>query len=147
MAQLHDGEGSSLRDFHELSFYTLSHPDTAYFIHQHIVDAYQAQTATPQGKPITLIFSLAGLYLYLEKQFTGKQVQQAHMIMANKKERWPEIELPLHRGQITVAEVLQSPAGPQRDEMIRNWCLSVWETFRSAHPVIRELVNRQLNLS
>ena len=27
--------------FHELSFYTLAHPDPA-FIHQHIVDAYAA---------------------------------------------------------------------------------------------------------
>lgn len=28
--------------FHELSFYTLSHPDPS-FIHQHSVDAYTAQ--------------------------------------------------------------------------------------------------------
>ncbi|GHN01809.1 hypothetical protein WSM22_32980 [Cytophagales bacterium WSM2-2] len=53
--------------FNELSYYTLGHHDTVYFIHQHIVDAFQAQTADNSTKPIGLTFSLVGLYLYLEK--------------------------------------------------------------------------------
>ena len=62
--------------FHQLSFYTLAHPDKKYFIHQHAVDTYQAQMADENTKPITIIFFLLGLYLYHEKNYTGRQVPQ-----------------------------------------------------------------------
>ncbi len=65
--------------YYELSFYTLAHPDKD-FIHQHIVDAYAAQTASEKTKPITIYFSLAGLYLFIEKDYTGRQVQKAHQL-------------------------------------------------------------------
>jgi hypothetical protein len=65
--------------YHELSCYTLAHPDPS-FIHQHIVDAYTAQHARETTKPIALVFALIGLYLHVEKNFTGRQVQRFHMI-------------------------------------------------------------------
>ena len=49
--------------------YTLAHPDAA-FIHQHIVDAFTAQTANRDSKPIAVAFALIGLGLYLEKNYT-----------------------------------------------------------------------------
>ena len=52
--------------FYELSYYTLAHPDPA-FIHQHIVDAFIAQTADENSKPIAVAFALIGLHLYLDK--------------------------------------------------------------------------------
>ncbi|HEX6716913.1 MAG TPA: DUF5946 family protein, partial [Pyrinomonadaceae bacterium] len=64
--------------FYELSYYTLAHQEPA-FIHQHIVDAFTAQTADQNTKPIAVAFALIGLCLYLEKNCTGKQVQLAHM--------------------------------------------------------------------
>jgi len=70
--------------FHELSFYTLAQPRN-YFIHQHIVDAYAGQTVDATTKPIKIIFALIGLYLYLEKDFTGRAVQLYHMKMAKNK--------------------------------------------------------------
>ena len=48
--------------YHELSAYTLSHPDPS-FIHQYVVDAFAAQTADENTKPIALTFALVGLYL------------------------------------------------------------------------------------
>ena len=60
--------------FGQLSFYTLSHPDSDYFIHQMAVDAYTAQTATEDTKQIGLVFTLVGLYLFAEKNFTGKEI-------------------------------------------------------------------------
>jgi hypothetical protein len=59
-------------EFYELSYYTLAHPDNVYFIHQYIVEAFQTQSADKDTKPIRLIFSLLGLYLYLEKGYTGR---------------------------------------------------------------------------
>ena len=70
--------------YHELCAYTLAHPSPA-FIHQHVVDAFAAQRATEQTKPIGLTFALAGLYLHVEKGFSGKQVQRAHMDMGRRK--------------------------------------------------------------
>ena len=114
--------------YNELCFYTLAHPDKT-FIHQHIVDAHTAQTADSNTKPISIIFSLAGLYLAVEKNYTGKQVQQVHMQMAKNKRLWPAIMLPATRGDINVADVLATPSGKERDEAIGKWCASVWKAY------------------
>ncbi len=127
----------------ELSFYSLGHPDKAYFIHQHVVDAYKAQTMDGKTSPIGTTFSLIGLYLYLEKNYTGKQVQLAHMKMARNKKPWPKIELPEDRGEITVKDVLETEPGQQRDEMIRSWCSSVWKRYEASHEIIRELAETE----
>ncbi len=84
--------------YNELSCYTIAHGDAA-FIHQHIVDAFIAQTADESTKPISLTFALVGLYLHVERQFTGRQVQLAHMKLAQD------------RGAITVTDVMAAPAG------------------------------------
>ena len=91
--------------FYELSYYTLAHADPA-FIHQHVVDAFAAQTANEDSKPIAVAFALVGLCLYLERNYTGKQVQQAHMALARHKRDWPKFDLPKSRVAITVADVL-----------------------------------------
>lgn len=57
--------------YNELCYYTLPHGDPA-FIHQHVVDAYAAQNVSEKDKPIKLTFALAGLFLYVDKQFTGR---------------------------------------------------------------------------
>ncbi len=129
--------------FNELSYYTLAHPDKIYFIHQHIVDAWQAQTADPYTKPIGLIFSLAGLYLCVEKKYSGRQVQLVHMKMAQNKKEWPKIDLPDHRGSITVTDVLKTAPGDKRDLMIRDWCDSVWKAYRNCHETIAALVKKE----
>jgi flavodoxin len=129
------------QQYHELSFYTLSHPDPA-FIHQHIVDAYTAQTANEKTKAISITFSLAGLYLYIEKKFTGKQVQQFHQKMAENKKEWPELILPEKRGNIDVSGVLAASPGPERDKMIRKWCKSVWNAYKDNRAAITDLVEQ-----
>jgi Family of unknown function (DUF5946) len=139
-------ESSSQDKFYELSYYTLAHPDKVYFIHQHIVDAYQAQTADQNTKAIGLTFALVGLYLYLEKKYTGKQVQQAHTRLSQNKKAWPEFELPIQRGEITVADVLMASPGQKRDVMIKEWCKSVWHAFENSHGAIAALVKAELGV-
>ena len=121
--------------FEELSYYTLSHPDSDYFIHQLIVDAFTAQTADKDTKRISLVFSLVGLYLLIEKNYTGKQIQRAHTVLANYKEHLPIIKLPENRGEITISEVLKSELN--RDEMIKKWCSSVWKEYESSKEEIK----------
>lgn len=126
--------------YYELSYYTLAHPDPS-FIHQHIVDAFTAQYANEQTKPIALAFSLAGLYLQIERQFSGRQVQRVHMALAKHKQRgWPAVTLPRDRGSVTVFDVLAAPEGPERDAAIHAWCAAVWEAFHDSHKMVEKYV-------
>lgn len=137
---------SSINAFHELSFYTLAHHDKAYFIHQHVVDAFKAQTADRDTKPIGLTFALIGLFLYLEKGYTGKQVQLAHMQLAKNKRNWTILELPRERGNIMVTDVLKANPGLERDLMIKKWCESVWDTYKLWHQEIANLAKTDLGI-
>jgi len=134
---------SDQQPYDELSFYTLSLQDKE-FIHQHIVDAYTAQTANENTKPISIVFSLAGLYLCIEKNYTGRQVQLMHMKMAKNKKPWPKIDLPEERGDITVNDVLAISPGPERNEMIKEWCRSVWNAYHDSRQTIIDLLHGYL---
>jgi hypothetical protein len=123
----------------ELSYYTLAHRDPS-FIHQYVVDAFAAQQADEQTNPIKLTFALVGLYLHVEKQFSGKLVQRAHMDLARQKRVWPSFTLPRDRGLLTVADVLAAPAGPERDEAIHDWSASVWGVFRDCRLLVTDLL-------
>ncbi len=131
--------------YDELAFYTLSHPDPS-FIHQHLVDAYAAQYADENTKPITLTFALVGLYLAVEKNYSGRAVQQFHMLLSSMKplnaknskavvtrqgiKTWPKFILPATRGEITLSHVLAIPPEPDRDRMIFSWCKGVWAAYK-----------------
>jgi hypothetical protein len=130
---------TSLEAFHELSYYTLAHGDAS-FIHQLIVDAYTAQHADEHTKPIALTFALVGLYLHVEQNYSGKRVQGVHMVLAQKKQRWPSFALPNNRGSIEVGDVLATPAGPDRDRMIHSWCATVWDAFRDQKQGVVDLL-------
>jgi Family of unknown function (DUF5946) len=106
--------------YNELSYYRLSHGGSD-FIHQHVVDACTAQQSVPSDKPIRLVFAFVGLYLYVERGFTGREVQLAHMKVANNKQTWPDLIIPAHRGWITVETEMNSPIA-DRDAMIHDGC-------------------------
>ncbi len=124
--------------YHSLSYYTLTHPDPG-FIHQFIADAYGAQRATPKTKPVTLALALVGLYLHIEKGYTGKQVQQAHTRLAKSKRNWPPFRLPPNRGDVTVADALAAQPGDERDAMIEKWSRSVWGAYRDSHAQVAKM--------
>ena len=121
----------------EVYVYTMGRPS---FILQHVADAFTLQTATKETKPIALVFGLVGLYLHLEKQFSGRQVQEMHMKMGRFKRVWPSIHLPQDRGSISVLDVLAAPPGPERDRAIDDWCRSVWTAFAGNRPTIVSLM-------
>jgi hypothetical protein len=127
--------------YNELCAYTLTHGDAS-FIHQHVVDAFAAQRADERSKPIGVAFALIGLYLHVEKQFSGKQVQRAHMQLARQKRLWPLFVLPPARGSMTAIDVITAPAGPERDRAIDAWCESVWQAFGDHRQTIIDLLHR-----
>ena len=131
--------------YHQLAYYTLSH-GSAEFIHQNIVDAYAAQNADENTKPVKVTFALIGLYLLIEKGYTGRQVQLAHIALAKKRKDWPHFDLPKDRGELTVRDVLDVPAGAERDQKILEWCKNVWEAYTSEHRKVVELVRGELDI-
>jgi hypothetical protein len=132
--------------YNELAFYTLELRDPE-FIHQHVVDAFAVQHAGRESKPIAVVFGLVGLYLHLEKGFTGRQVQRAHMEMARKHRQWIAPLAPENRrAGIGMAEVLTAAAGAERDAMIRRWCEAVWRDWEHARPAIAGLARDLLGV-
>lgn len=136
----HDGGDADAYD--EVCAYTLTLGDPA-FIHQRVVDAYAAQTADVRTKPIALTFALVGLYLLIEKQFTGRHVQRVHMALARHQEVWPSFALPEDRGAMTAASVAAAPAGPERDRAIHAWAASVWRAYGDCHKEVERLLEQR----
>lgn len=129
--------------YDELCGYTLAHArGDVSFIHQHVVDAFAAQRADGHSKPIAVVFALVGLYLHLERQLSGRQVQRIHMRLARKKREWPRCVLPRDRGTITAIDVMAAPPGRLRDQAIDAWCASVWNAFVASRREIIELLKQ-----
>jgi hypothetical protein len=131
---------TDLDAYHELSAYTLSLGDPA-FVHQHVVDAFAAQHASAEDKPIKIAFALIGLYLALERGYSGRQVQLAHMRLAGTRKQWPRFDPPDARGELSALDVLRAERGPDRERAMRDWMASVWQAWRGSHVQIRELLH------
>lgn len=127
----------------EMTYYTLAHRDPR-FIHQHLVDAYGAQHVRQSQSTIGAAFALAGLYLAVERGFTGRQVQKMHMRMARTSKRWPRFDAPENVGPLTVADVLAVEPGPRRDEKLMEWCGSVWRAWPLEQDRVRAMTGRFL---
>ncbi|MEM9301337.1 MAG: DUF5946 family protein [Pseudomonadota bacterium] len=110
------------------------------FIQQLVADTYRAQHADAGTKPIGLTFALVGLYLATECGFTGREVQLAHMKLAERRQSWPAFELPADRGGVTVLDVVAEPAGDARDTAIRAWCASVWSSYAGQRETVDALL-------
>ena len=126
--------------YHELSFYTLSHPDGELFLHQYAVDAFAAQHSRDNPKPITTAFALIGLYLFAVKGFTGRQVQRVHMQLGKPKRSWPIFDAPSKNAKMSVGDVLKVEPGDARDHAIKEWARSVWEVWQDRQPEIEALL-------
>src|SRR5947209_16509231 len=98
--------------YDEVYVYAMGRPG---FILQHVVDAFAVQTANDNIKPIGVVFGLVGLYLHVEKQFSGLEVQKAHRQLGRRKREWPRVYLGEDRGSMTVADVLPASSGAERD--------------------------------
>jgi hypothetical protein len=131
--------------YNELALYTLGLRDRE-FIHQHIVDAFAVQHAGPGSKPVAIVFGLIGLYLHLEKNFTGRQVQLAHMQLGRFRRTWVAPPIPEQHAAIGVADVLAAPSGPERHAMIDRWCQAVWQDWQHARAEIAELAHSELGV-
>lgn len=140
-----DSSRSDQQLYDDLAFYTLELRDPE-FIHQHIVDAYAVEHASPESKPISIVFGLIGLYLYLEKNLTGRQVQRAHMRLARNRRQWIAPAIARQRAPIGIADVVATPPGSERNAMIRRWCEAVWLNWQHSRAEIVALAKTELGV-
>jgi hypothetical protein len=118
--------------FAELSGYTVTRGGPA-FIHQHALDAFTTQHAALAARTIGPAFGLIGLYLLVEKNFTGRQVQRAHMDLVKRQKVWPKLAPPTGFAALTILDVLEASEGELRDEAILKWAAAVWDSWGHAH--------------
>jgi hypothetical protein len=138
-----NASGECLKLYFELTYWTLTQQDGR-FIHQHAVDAYEAQHAGAGTRPITVAFGLIGLYFALEKGYTGRQVQLAHMEIGRTRRDWPLLEPPENPGKLTVSDVLGAGSDPEKEEMLMRWASAVWKSWEPRHEWVRETTARIL---
>lgn len=137
--------GKTCRDlYNDLAFYTLPHPDYDLFIHQYIVDAYNAQHAAIDGTSVSLAAALIGLYLFCEKAHTGKQVQLAHMQLGNEMKKFPKFALPEQKATMNVSDVLKAEPGTARDRAIKDWTCAVWQIWKPQQQFIQNWIQSSL---
>jgi hypothetical protein len=129
--------------YEEVYVYAMGRPG---FILQHVVDAFGVQTASNDSKPISVVFGLIGLYLRVERHFSGRQVQEVHMKLGRRKREWPRVFVPEARGRLTVADVLATPAGAERDIAIDDWSRCIWAAVSGNRETVIALL-REHNIS
>ena len=129
--------------FSQLSAYTVSLGDSE-FTHQHVVDAYGAQHVGLYTKKVVPTMTLVGLYLQLKHNYTGKQVQRAHMAIADQTKDWPEFEKPNTLATLTVMDVLKKERPAERVAAIHTWCEAVWNSWQSEHEKVEKFTKKYL---
>jgi hypothetical protein len=127
----------------EVSAYTLSLTDK-FFLHQYIVDAYAASHVDTHTKPMKIYFSLLGLYLALEKQYTGREVQLAHMQLGKEKKVWPPYKLPTHYATLTIKDIYETH-NAKKATIIYRWMREVWDLWGSTHDEVKEVCAKYLD--
>lgn len=111
------------------------------FIHQMAIDTYEAQHGGGDTKNIAVVFGLVGLYLSLEKNYSGRQVQKAHMILGEKNKEWPKLEPPTFNWEYTVKDVLDSSLEKGLKEEIRKWAEVTWRGWGEQQKTIEDICN------
>lgn len=125
--------------YYDVSFYTLGKRDP-FFLHQVLVDADGAQHYKMGAPRIGLAFALIGLCLVLEHDYSGKDVQNAHIRLAAKRKDWPQFEPSTQKTPLTIADVLAAPPGDERDAVMMQWAAAVWDTYTHEQQHVREML-------
>jgi hypothetical protein len=132
------GSAECWQRYGELAAYTQSLQDPG-FLHQTVVDAYEAQHAGGKAKPIAVWFGLIGLYLVLERGCTGREAQRAHMALGKGKRTYPPLPVPTHTWEITVVDVLAEPEATRTAAILR-WAHAVWDGWKPQQATIRHFM-------
>jgi Family of unknown function (DUF5946) len=113
--------------------------------HQLLVDTYTAQHVGPNAAAITGAFALVGLYLALERGWSGLEVRDAHQALANRYRDWPRFAGAARaQAAVTVEDLALAATTSQYAETLHRWARAVWASWRDEHGLVRALVGERL---
>ncbi|MGE0229742.1 MAG: DUF5946 family protein [Dehalococcoidia bacterium] len=78
------------------------------------MEAHMASHLTAEMRPLAGAFLLLGLCLFVERGYSGKRVQLAHVQLAERRREWPRFGRPPESSAMTVLDVLAAPPGESR---------------------------------
>ena len=139
----YEASAECFRTYGRLTVYSIAHRSPE-FLHQHVVDTYGAQHVSEEAPALMTAFALIGLHLWLERGYTGKQIQATHGRIARVRKNWPRFETPHRDWTMTMLNPLEAPEGPARDAAIEDWARSVWSVWAPLHGEIAALVDEVL---
>ncbi len=112
--------------------------------HQLLVDAYGAQHAPVDS--IRLPYSLVGLLLALEEDWSGAAVRALHGRMGKPQPHWPAFTRPPTLGERTILDVVEAGARaasePGHEAGLRSWAADVWTAWSDQRDEVRRLAAR-----
>ena len=101
----YNASGECIQLYHELSANFIMSPDVTFVPNMRLTHMV-LQHSGNRVKNIRTAFSLIGLYLAVEREYTGRQVQHAHMELAKRNIKWSSFILPIRPYALSVADVL-----------------------------------------
>jgi hypothetical protein len=130
----------------EVIGFELLHPTLAGRCHQLTVDAYGAQHAGPPTGYVYVSYSLVGLYLALERGWSGTDIRALHQRMGHPDPSWPLFQRPLLTAGVTIADVAEAGARVGSVEghaaSVERWAKSVWSSWADQRAVVIGLTTR-----
>lgn len=129
----------------EVAGFELAHPELVGRLHQLTVDTYGAQHSG-DGRGIRIAYSLVGLHLALDREWSGMAVRDAHQRMGRPQPSWPAFPSPADLGQLTVLDVAEGGARagsvPGHAAAVQRWAAAVWAAWAPRHAEVAELTDR-----
>lgn len=130
----------------EIVAYEAANPAQLLRWHQLTVDAYGAQHTGPRTRTITTAFALNGLYLVLERGFSGTHAREAHGYLAETVPEWPRFAPPSGPPAyaVTVLDVALAGSPEEHRDLLMRWGGCAWDAWRHVHAEVAEMTDRQL---
>jgi hypothetical protein len=128
-----------LQHFHTLAGIHFDEADAS-FKHQIAIDCYGAQHIGGPSKPVTAVYALVGLCLHVERGFSGRQIQAAHMLLARTRSNWPTLSAPATHYRVTVDMVVAAGCASSRAQQLEAWAVCTWEAWRNEQQWVRNII-------
>lgn len=99
--------------------------------HRLAVDTYAVQHPGRPGRRSrqSVAVHLIALYLALERAFPPEAATRVMRLALREKERYPWLEPPFPRGELTVLDVLAAKGLDEHARAVERWARSVWEAW------------------
>jgi hypothetical protein len=140
--------GECWRIYGEVAGFGLDNSAELGRFHQLGVDTYGTQHAADHDRSIRVAYSIVGLYLSIERGWSGDDVRRAHQRMGKPQPSWPEFRRPDELGGVTVLDVamagVRAGSVVGHAEAAQRWARYVWDAWSAQHAEVASLASSTL---